>query len=300
MPTEPPAPTPTPTVPAPKPPAAKPTSFSGTNCAGTAGSSNPSYASMDACGYPSPDTTGVPAGTHLTASGSITVSTSGAVVNALDVTGVITVAASNVTIENTEVSTAGSFGIFVNSGVTGTVIKDVTIHGTGTTAAGDLQWGIAKGSMNIAAVTADHVDFYDGERILNGPGTLTNSFCLDTVDNPGAHYECVYEGGGSVTINHDTLLVAHTQTAAIFISTDFAALGTVQITNNLLAGGGYTIYGYATNEHAYGIGAEMVTGNRFSRLYYPDDGYWGPTSYMPTSYTWSGNVWDNTGQSVSP
>jgi len=43
-----------------------------------------------------------------------------------------------------------------------------------------------------------------------------------------------------------------------------------------------------------------VTGNHFSRLYYAHSGYWGPAVYMPSSYTWSGNVWDDTGQSVSP
>jgi hypothetical protein len=98
-----------------------------------------------------------------------------------------------------------------------------------------------------------------------------------------------------MTINHNTLLTAFTQTAAIYLSTDFAPLGTVQITNNLLAGGGYALYGGAGS----GITAETVTGNRFSRLYYPNCGYAGPEAYMPPTFTWSGNVWDDTNQPVS-
>ena len=268
----------------------------GLNCAGAPGSGQPNYASMDACGYPSPNTTGVPAGTQLTPSDGFTVSTDGTVVNALDVSGTIEVAANNVTIENSEVSTSGDFGIDIESGVTGTVIKNVTINGLDTTSSGELQWGI----YNQAAfdgVSADHVDFYNGERILVGPGTLTNSFCLDNVNNPGAHYECVYEGQGSVTLDHNTLLTAHNQTAAIYLSTDFGPLGTVKVTDNLLAGGSYTLYGGATS--AAGVSSETVTGNRFSRLYYPDGGYYGPVAYMPSSYTWSGNLWDDTGRRVS-
>ena len=72
----------------------------------------------------------------------MTVSTNGAVVNALKVSGTITVSANNVTIENTEVSSSGQFGIVISTGYTGTVIKNVTIHGTNTTASGELAYGI--------------------------------------------------------------------------------------------------------------------------------------------------------------
>jgi hypothetical protein len=115
----------------------------------------------------------------------------------------------------------------------------------------------------------------------------------------GAHYECVYEGGGGVTIDHNTLLTAFSQTAAVFLSSDFAPLGNVYVTNNLLAGGGYALYGDATNIGS-GIASETVTGNHFSRLYYSNCGYWGTDAYMPSAYTWSGNVWDDTGVSVTP
>ncbi len=277
----------------------------GVNCAGPDGSGNPDYAAMDACGFPSPHTTGVPAGTTLTPSGSITANTAGQVISDLKVTGSIQVNASNVTIENSEItSNSSTGGVRIGPGVSGVVVKNDTIHGTDDSASGNLQAAVynTNYSDSTNAVTVDHVDFYDGQRILHGPGTLENSFCLDTVAVSGAHYECVYEGGGGVVINHNTLLVGFTQTAAVFISTDFAALQDAQITNNLLAGGGYAIYGDATNEHNYGIRSETITGNHFSRLYYGNGGYYGvcDDQYLPSAATWSGNVWDDTGAIVSP
>ena len=100
-----------------------------------------------------------------------------------------------------------------------------------------------------------------------------------------------------MTLDHNTLLTAHNQTAAIYLSTDFGPLGTVKVTDNLLAGGSYTLYG----------GGHRL--RRFLRdrdrqpvlpTVLPDGGYYGPVAYMPSSYTWSGNLWDDTGRTVSP
>ena len=43
-----------------------------------------------------------------------------------------------------------------------------------------------------------------------------------------------------------------------------------------------------------------MAGNRFSRLYFSDGGKYGPVAYLPKSYAWSGNVWDDTNRTVSP
>ena len=272
-----------------------------TNCAGALGSGQPDAASLDECGFPSPDSTGVPAGTTLTPyAGPSNISTAGTTISDAEITSPITISASNVTIKDSDVAIAGapSGAIRVGGGVTGTLIAYDSIHGTGSTTAGSLFAAVYSTNYTAGAdeVTVDHVDFYNGQRILHGPGTLQNSFCLDNVVVAGAHYECVYEGGGSMTIDHNTLLTGFTQTAAIYLSTDFAPLNTVNVTNNLLAGGGYALYGGAGS----GLGSETVTGNHFSRLYYAHSGYWGPAVYMPSSYTWSGNVWDDTGLPVSP
>jgi hypothetical protein len=104
----------------------------------------------------------------------------------------------------------------------------------------------------------------------------------------------VYEGNGSVTLNHNTFLTEHNQTAAVFLSTDFGPLNTIIVTNNLLLGGGYCIYGGGST-----VGSELVSGNRFSTVLYPTCGSFGVKAYMPTNVVWTNNVWDNTGQPVS-
>ena len=177
------------------------------------------------------------------------------------------------------------------------MIRYVTIHGTGTTSSTELAWGIYNRG-DFDAVSADHVEFYNGERILMGPGTLTRSFCLDNVDSPGAHYECTYVASGRVTLDHNTFLTAHSQTAAVYLGVDPGdTLGPVRVTNNLLAGGGYALYGGA-NADGTGVSSEIVTGNRFSRLYFRRGGEYGPAAYMPKSYVWAGNFWDDTGRPV--
>ena len=70
--------------------------------------------------------------------------------------------------------------------------------------------------------------------------------------------------GGSLIADHDTLLNPHDQTANVFTKTDFGDLNTVTVTDNLMAGGGYMVYG---GEGGVGsvVGPVTVTGNRFAR-----------------------------------
>ena len=120
----------------------------------------------------------------------------------------------------------------------------------------------------------------------------------------GEHYEDIYYGGGegSLIVNHDTMLNPQGQTATVFASNDFGDQTTLTITNNLLAGGGYTLYGGAsctTSECGAVKGPVTVTGNRFSSTYYPESGYYGIGAYFNNAVTtWSGNFWDDTLKSV--
>jgi hypothetical protein len=289
--------------PHPSPPPSPSPSPAPLNCAGTPGSGIPNDASLDACGYPSPDTTGVPAGTSLTPSGSITARTPGEVLSGLAVNGTIEVAANNVTIEDTDVAESSSccWGIRIDPGVTGTVVRYDTIHGTDDES-GSLAWAVDNAG-DVDAVTEDHVYSYNADRILNGPGTVTNSYCLDNANISGDHYECVYTGAGSVIINHDTLLNPHGQTGATWVGEDFGDIDTYTVENSILAGGGYTLYGAAAGAGDPGtlIGPVTIENNRFSRLYFAHGGYWGPAAWFDmTKTTWSGNVWDDTNRSVSP
>ena len=63
------------------------------------------------------------------------------------------------------------------------------------------------------------------------------------------------------------------------------------IENNLLAGGGYTIY--AGNGHGNTTSNIVIKGNRFGQLYYPKGGQFGPDAYFNPAgkgNVWSGNI----------
>ncbi len=253
------------------------------------------------CGYPDATNTGVPAGTKLTSqSGELSVTKAGTTVKDLAVTGAIAVDANNTTLEDDEViSSAGSGnrGIYIAPGVTGTVLNHVTCHGAGK--------GTQYCVFNKNSTTKIEYSYlYNCGECLNGPGTITNSFFDVTAVISGEHYEDIYYGGGEgpLVVNHDTMLNPQGQTATVFASTDFGNQTTLTITNNLLAGGGYTLYG-GTSCTTGGCGAVKgpvtVTGNRFSNKYYPGGGYYGIGAYFNNAVTtWSGNVWDNSLKSV--
>jgi outer membrane biosynthesis protein TonB len=254
-----------------------------------------------ACGYPDATNTGVPTGTTLTSrSGEVSVTKAGTTVRDLAVTGEVLVEADNTTLEDDEVTApagSGNRGIYIAPGVTGTVIDHVTCHGAGK--------GTQYCVFNKDSSTKIEDSYlYDCGECLNGPGTITNSFFDVTAVISGEHYEDIYYGGGegSLIVDHDTMLNPQGQTATVFASTDFGNQTTLTITNNLLAGGGYTLYGgtsCTTGGCGSVTGPVTVTGNRFSDKYYPESGYYGVGAYFDdAATTWSGNVWDSTLKAV--
>ena len=191
--------------------------------------------------------------------------------------------------------------------MTGTVIKYDSIHGTNTGQSGALAFAVSYFGNTINGVTIDHVNFYNGDRILAGYGTVTNSYCLGgaNFNNSGGleHDECIYTDGDSPGIRaiHDTLLVNNGQTAAIFVDNpDFGGggtNGTLDVENSILAGGGYCIYAGAGRSTPH-TGPVTITHNRFTRLYFSDCGQFGPDAYLSNGATWTSNVWDDTNQNV--
>jgi hypothetical protein len=265
--------------------------------------------SLDACGFPSMNTTGPPAGTSMTSSGGFTASTAGKVYDGLNVNGSISITANNVTVENSNITDVDqdNAAIQIASGVTGTVIKYDSIHGTNTGQSGALAFAVSYFGNTLTGVTIDHVNFYNGDRILAGYGTVTNSYCLGgaNFNNSGGleHDECIYTDGGSPGIRaiHDTLLVDNAQTAAVFVDNpDFGGGGTdgtVDVESSILAGGDYCIYAGGGNSTAH-TGPVTITNNRFTRIYFSDCGQFGPDAYVSNGATWTSNVWDDTNQDV--
>jgi len=82
-----------------------------------------------------------------------------------------------------------------------------------------------------------------------------------------------------LTIRGNTILNRFDQTDAIGLFQDFGVEANRLITGNLLAGGGYTIYGGANERFGktYNI---VVTNNRFSTIYFPKARSFGPVAYF--------------------
>ena len=262
-----------------------------------------------ACGYPDATNTGVPAGTTLKSqTNNITVTTPGTTIKDVALEGSISVEANNTTIEDTEVtvngtqgcgSSCGGRGIWIKPGVTGTVIQSVSCHGGALSGNNVTQYCIMS---NDSATTIKQLHAYNCTECLAGPMNLSNSFINESdATIPGEHYEDLYYGGGAgpLIVNHNTMLNQQGQTAVVFASVDFGNQTTLTITNNLMAGGGYMIYGGGSGSGGKVVGPVTITGNRFSREFYPNGGYYGVASYMNEAVTtWSGNVWDETLKSV--
>jgi hypothetical protein len=241
-------------------------------------------ASPHSCGFPDATNTGVPPRTRLTSSGSITVTTDGAVIDAKDVHGTITVEASDVTIKRTRVTSSDYYPIHFVRGKDLT-IEDVEVAGSAgclraVEPAGE---GATMTRMNIHGCE-DGIQMYSGD-------TITDSYIHDLAFTDGSHNDGIQQNGGSNdVVRHNTISNPHNQTSCVNFTTDFGGISNITITGNLLNGGNYTVYSRSGgNGDPTGV---RVTDNHFGRA----DVY-GLLS-ADGSVIWSGNVSDSTGQAV--
>jgi hypothetical protein len=244
-------------------------------------------------GFPNASNTGVPAGTTLTASGSITVNTNGAVVDGKDVSGCITVNANNVTIKNTRVRVGGCYsypGNAIQNYGTNLTVQDTEIDGQRS-----VECGQAIGTANYTLERVNVHACTDGPRGGDtGSVTIQDSWIHDLSALPGDHgdgYQC-YAGSGptyntvNTVIRHNTIQGG--TNSAVFTA-DYCT-GTFVIDNNLLSETGY---GYALRVYDQ---QATITNNVFVNgtwAYGPADTYSGPVSGNPDKGTtilqWSNN-----------
>ena len=271
------------------------------------------------CGFPDETNTGVPAGAALrsvpgqvsagpgwtsNAQGDVEVSGDGAVFEGYIVHGYIDVTGANVTIKGNEIINSGNDitgdGVNLSGNPANVTIENNTIyspygnHGTSGIFAGikDIN-GETRGTQVLGNNIADAST---GVQIYMG--LIENNYIHDsTPASPSSHLNGTTSNGSTVplTIQHNTVFNPNGQTDAVSLFEDFGPEANVVINNNLLAGGGYVVYG-GQNEggpQAYNI---RITNNRFATIYYPQSGYYGYIAAFDPSApgnVWSGNVWDS-------
>jgi len=261
----------------------------------------PSTLGAPSAGWPDATTTGVPVGTSLTPRSSIdcdwVISTPGTVINGVDLTGCIDVEASNVTIQNTRITSNTWWGIKFgasNSNATGLRVLNDTI---GAVAGQGPDNGFSDYAIQAVNTTGTMEIAYNNIfGYMQGPNVVTGNVhdnYIHGIANVG-HTEdiYVYSGGNGVVINHNTLIddsQLQYSTTALYIAPDSGHQNNIVVTNNELSGGAYALYG--GDDTATNI---VVRDNSFSTAVYPDSGYYGPDAYWWPSNSgnaWSGNIW---------
>jgi hypothetical protein len=241
-------------------------------------------------------------------------------VEGVAVTGTIEILADHVTVRDASVTTSGRAGhaIWIAPGVRDVVLDRVTLAGADATRR-SVQYAVQNaGSASNRGVS---LRMSHCTTCWAGPGTLQDSYAISDAVQHGAHYEPVYYGGGGGPLNvvHDTLFNPHDQTADVFASVDFGDQTALTVSDSLLAGGGYLIYGGTSGGHGVVRGPVRILNNRFARCatwsrkdprgggyhcvggadaqgYWPRGGHYGTAaSFNAKVTTWSGNEWDSTG-----
>ena len=237
--------------------------------------------------YPDASNTG-PTGSLRESTGNITVSRRGAVIANRKINGCITVQASNVTIRNSEIR-CNDYVIRHLNGNAGLLIEDVLIEcghqpgdaGLATTSGFTLRSSEVFGCENNVWVERDALieDNYIHDTIPYDPATDPHT---DSIQMPTP--------SSNIRIEHNTVYGgyvdrSHFGNAAI----TSGASTNVIVTNNLLAGGGYSFY--CPREP----GGFTWTNNRFSRIFANTVGGFGPVADC-ARHTNSGNVYHETGK----
>jgi hypothetical protein len=224
----------------------------------------------------------------------MTVSKDHAVVENLDISASITVEAKDVTIRCVRIRDgAGVYPLRMDDGQD-TLVEDTDVDCLGNPVANA---GIMGSSYHLIRVNVHGCE--DGAKVGRDV-TVERSYCHDLWTRAtGPHSDCLHLTGcgcftvGNVVIRDNTLTPArHDATSAIMIKSDMGPIDGVTVEDNHMNYGAYTVY---SRDGGYGNPTNVrFTNNRFGRNY-----TFGLRSF-DGSVGWSGNVWDDTGQTIAP
>jgi hypothetical protein len=237
--------------------------------------------------------------------GWVAVTGDGAVLSNLAISCNLDIRASNVVIRNVRLTSSGqsSFGISIRH-TSNVTIEDSTISGLNA-GRGRLMVGIKDTYGNSTGLRMlDNNIFLTGTGVQVESGLIQGNYIHDMGYIPGDHLDGIHSDGGGrglLIIRHNTILMNHDQTGAVVLNEDAGTQVDRVVSDNLLAGGGYTIYAGQGPGGPVPSNIEVI-GNRVSTIYYPGGGQYGPAAdfnAVGSGNSWTGNVWDSTGKAIA-
>lgn len=267
---------------------------------------------LETCGWPGPSNTGYPAGLTLKSTSGRTISTDNTVIDGEKITGGLEIAAKNVTIRNSWITKFVASGTAANgSGVinihpgASAIIDHVTLDGQNGTHACIWHEGTSMSARYINCFGAN-----DGIFSWKGDGfTISDNYIhsLSTQASNGHIDGFQTEGAANGTITHNTIDINTDQNAAVSIWNSLKSSDNITVENNLMAGGGFTVYAedYDPSE-ASPAGGFSVTNirfldNKFSTVHFGcvgNYGVWFPRGAPSDGWKRTGNVVLETGVNV--
>jgi hypothetical protein len=233
-------------------------------------------------GWPGLFNTGVRAGVTLRPSAGLTVTRPGTVLQGLDIAGTVTIKAAHVTIRDCRIRGDGDYAVGIAGG--DVTIQDSDLSGGSSATIQDGNWRAYRVHIHDAP--------RDGVRL--GSGSVLQDSYVQRVGSAGVR---MLYGVSNVTLRHNTVDTPGA-TAALFLTPEAGPNGSgpIVVRDNLLGGGGWTVYVASGQLGAYHQRGYSFVGNHWLR-----DAEYGPLSITEPTLafsTWSGNIFDDTGLAI--
>jgi parallel beta-helix repeat protein len=186
------------------------------------------------------DNTGVAKGVNLKRSSGLTIRQEGAIIEDMDIDGMVSILAPNVTLRNVRISAEGWAALDIRA-------SDVTVENCEID--GKNGPGIRGISINASRVNIRHCNIHNVEDgIYIGESSkisIENNYIHELRSNwDGPHFDGIATDGNvsDIEIRNNNVINDNNQTSAIMISNYFGDAIRINIIENRLSGGGYTIY----------------------------------------------------------
>ena len=241
--------------------------------------------------WPTAATTGVPAGVTLKPyTGSMTITTSGTIIDGYDITGTLRIDATDVTIKNSRIH--GRIDTGDGDSDSRILIQRVEIIGPYDPVD---DGGYAAVGFSGFTCNGCHVRGWGKGFALVRNTVVMNSWVHDIIvhgdpANGGSHNEAIISlGGSNFTIVGNRLDAgdAPNVSASLALYSQMESFDNVLVRGNLFDGGGYCVYAGLAGTH--GASNTKFIDNTFGTKYAPECGGFGPAIAFSKG---NGNVWD--------